>query len=126
MTNILFAISLGLTLGSSSVGLVAYARSWAYLDEGSTGGHLSLPSEKWQFIIISFLKCTLAPLLYQAFFEIGCAIATPHGSEDGVIPVSTMLKVLERKLIDGATLVKDPPSWEAPAYKIQDYHVTQQ
>merc|ERR1740121_923724 len=117
MTNILFAISLGLTLGSSSVGLVAYARSWAYLDEGSTGGHLSLPSEKWQFIIISFLKCTLAPLLYQAFFEIGCAIATPHGSEDGVIPVSSMLKSLERKLRDGERLAGSPPNWERASFK---------
>lgn len=113
VTNILFAISLGCTLGSASGGIVRYAKSVWYGEAVPA----YLPIQQVQSIVIETLKCALGPLLYQAFFELGCSISAPFSHPDGAIPVSKMIHALERDLLDSEKLADNLPNWDTPCFK---------
>lgn len=114
VTNGLFAIALGLTVGSSIEGIVEHAQSWWYETEPDPTA--TLPAEKWQIIIIEVIKCTVAPTLYQAFFMLGCSVSCPFSDENSAVPVNRMLRSLCDDLSDSEKLALCPPSWEPPRF----------
>jgi len=114
VTNGLFAIALGLTVGSSIEGIVEHAQSWWYETEPDPTA--ILPAEKWQIIIIEVIKCTVAPTLYQAFFMLGCSVSCPFADADSAVPVNRMLRSLCNDLSDSAKLAQRPPSWDPPSF----------
>jgi len=120
VTNVLFAVSLGLVIGSSMEGIIWYARSYWYdpLDESAPlAGHVSLPTEKWQSIIVELLKCVAAPMLYQAFFMLACSVSNPFSNSDASIPVNRMLWSIRLDLSDAEWLADNPPCWETASFK---------
>jgi predicted membrane chloride channel (bestrophin family) len=116
VTNFLFAVALGFVLGTSLEGIVKYAESYWY-PEGYTDAKLKRPNEEGQTIIIELLKCVLAPMLYQAFFMLGCSVSSPFANADSCIPVNRMLSHLRDDLLDAEVLANNPPHWEAPSFK---------
>jgi hypothetical protein len=114
VTNGLFAIALGLTVGSSIEGIVEHAQSWWY--ETELDPTATLPAEKWQIIIIEVIKCTVAPTLYQAFFMLGCSVSCPFSDQDSAVPVNRMLRSLCNDLADADKLAVRPPSWDPPRF----------
>lgn len=120
VTNILFALSLGLTIGSSMEGIVHYAHSWWMEDAEkahAADNLMILPSDNWTTMIVESLKCIVAPLLYQAFFMLGCSVSCPFANSDASVPVHRMLKALRVDLNDSERLCRNPPLWEAPQFK---------
>lgn len=122
VTNFLFAVALGFVLGTSLEGIAKYAESWWYAEEASklggyTDAKLKRPNEEGQTIIIELLKCVLAPMLYQAFFMLGCSVSSPFANADSSIPVNRMLSHLRDDLLDAEALASNPPHWEAPSFK---------
>jgi len=116
VTNFLFAVALGLVLGTSLEGIQKYYQSYWY-PEGFVDTKLKRPAEEGQTIIIELLKCVLAPMLYQAFFMLGCSVSCPFANADSSIPVNRMLAHLRDDLLDAEVLANSPPHWEAPAFK---------
>jgi len=120
VTNLLFAVSLGLVIGSSLEGILWYARSYWYdpLDDSAPlAGHVSLPTEKWQSFIVETLKCVAAPLLYQAFFMLACSVSNPFCNEDACVPVNRMLWTIRVDLKDAEWLADNPACWETASFK---------
>lgn len=118
VTNGLFAVSLGLALGTSLEGIMAYARTYGDTTPDPKDLKLIMPVQQVQTLLIETIKCVLAPLLYQAFFLLGCGISSPFANEDTAIPVNKMLTKLTSDLSDGEKLARNPPSWEMPAFKL--------
>jgi len=116
VTNFLFAVALGFVLGTSLEGIAKYAESCWY-PEGYTDTKLKRPAEEGQIIIIELLKCVLAPMLYQAFFMLGCSVSCPFANPDSSIPVNRILSHLRDDLLDAEVLATNPPHWEAPSFK---------
>jgi len=120
VTNVLFAVSLGLVIGSSMEGIIWYAKSYWYdpLDETAPlAGHISLPTEKWQSTIVELLKCVAAPMLYQAFFMLACSVSNPFSNADASVPVNRMLWSIRVDLADAEWLADNPPCWETASFK---------
>jgi hypothetical protein len=117
LNNLLAAVSLGLTLGTTFG--VAVARWNSYLHVYSIElSRVHRPvMEDIQEVLVQLFRCFVAPVLYQAFFEIGVSIASPFYSEDGEIPVERMLGDLEQALQDSNVVASKPPLWEAPCMK---------
>lgn len=119
INNILAAVTFGMTLGAS-IGVIAM----------SMGVHLHKPTEAEnrpimiavENLIISLILCFVGPLMFQAFLLISIAVSSPFSQELGavkneaMIPVDRMLQKLQRDLIDGATMARRPPGWEAPKF----------
>jgi len=120
VTNILFAVALGLTIGSSMEGIVHYAKSWWLEDaekRNAADNLLSLPSDFFTTMIVESLKCIVAPTLYQAFFMLGCSVSCPFADPASAVPVHRMLTSLRLDLNDSDRLAKNPPLWEVPRFK---------
>lgn len=116
VNNIIFAISLGLTVGSASSAIVKYARMCYY---GTVTAQDAVPAASIQTILVQTLKCSAGPLLYQAAFDLGCSISAPFNDPDGAIPVSKMIVALQHDLDDQEMLSNNLPSWEKPCFKHQ-------
>merc|ERR1712039_786417 len=90
VNNLLSAVSLGLTLGATFG--ITVARLNQYVGVYS---NLSPPTrpivEDLQEVLVQLFKCFIAPVLYQAFFEIGVSIATPYTNDDGEIPTMHLM-----------------------------------
>jgi len=117
ITNVLFAITLGLVFGSSVEGIMAYARSYSDTTPNPKDLKLIMPVQQVQTLVIETIKCVLAPLLYQAFFLLGCGISSPFNNEDTSVPVNKMLTKLTTDLSDGERLARNPPRWTMPSFK---------
>jgi hypothetical protein len=117
ITNGLFAVSLGLVVGASAEGLMAYARTYVDSTPDPKDLKLIMPAQHVQTLIIETIKCLLAPLLYHAFFLLGCGISSPFNNEDTAVPVSRMLSKLTTDLSDGEKLARNPPTWNMPSFK---------
>jgi len=120
ITNLMFAVSLGLTLGLSIGSIIYYARKYTYPLAGYDVAQLVAPASNSaisiQSIIIETLRCSFAAVLYQAFFELGLIISTPFTSSEARIPVNRMMKNLLRDLEDARRLASKVP-WERPMFK---------
>jgi len=120
ITNAFFAVALGLTFGASLEGVVHYANSWWVEDADkrhAADNLLSLPADYCTTVIVESLKCIVAPMLYQAFFMLGCSVSCPFTDPAAAVPVDRMLKSLQLDLMDSERLAKNPPLWEVPRFK---------
>jgi hypothetical protein len=118
LNNLLAAVSLGLTIGATLGMLLARYNDYLNIYEKEQMTHEERPiMEDIQEVLVQLFRCFVAPVLYQAFFEIGVSIASPFYSEDGAIPADRLLARLERDLVDSSEKAKKPPGWEAPAMK---------
>jgi hypothetical protein len=117
LNNLLAAVSLGLTIGATLGGTCArFNKTLKIYEEPMT--HEQRPiMEDIQEVLVQLFRCFVAPVLYQAFFEIGVSIASPFYSEDGTIPAERLLARLERDLLDSSEKADSPPGWVAPCMK---------
>lgn len=117
---ILLSISLGLSLGVSYHGLRQYADHYYLVHSTNTTvvpAHEITPlTTQIQTLIVEGIKGVFAPLLYQAFLDIGVTISSPFTSPEAAIPVQRLLEELGRDLKQANILLEELPSWEKPCF----------
>lgn len=117
-TNILFAFTLGMSLGSSSKGIHNYMNFYyGPLPPNPTAIPPAPLTVQLQTIIVQMLRCSIGPLLYQAFLELGISISTPFGAQDNKIPTQRIIHALKRDLEDSAFVSDKTPHWSRPHFK---------
>merc|ERR1719191_107362 len=87
LNNLLCAISFGFTLGSSGGALLMHAGYRVYprdISGVSKEPELRPVEKEVQIILMGLMTCFVAPLLYQAFLEIGLSLSAPFNSDDGL------------------------------------------
>merc|ERR1719171_1315989 len=96
--NLLCALSFGCTIGTSMAAILArlgirlYDRDLLPGGEGHPEGSLS---KDLQTISLAFITSFVVPLMFQAFLQIGLALAQPFDN-----PASSMTAVPARRLLD--------------------------
>jgi len=118
VSNILCATSFGLTLGSCLGSLLVHLDDRLTLYNVTPNPQHSATTDL-QVLLIQFMKCFCAPLLYQAFLEIGLCVSAPFGTgaQVAAIPVDEMVTGWIEELEIANKLADCPPGWEPPCYK---------
>lgn len=118
VSNMLCATSMGLTLGSCLGSILAHIDSRLTLYGVQPQPNHSADTD-FQVLIIQFLKCFFAPVLYQAFLEIGFCVSTPFGAgaESARLPIDDLLEGWLEDLKHANRMAVAPPGWEAPCFK---------
>jgi len=122
--NILSAISFGCSLGMECGSIVARVFGATSTQEVignrtivgtgvDDGGSIKGDVGK---IFMAFITCFVAPLLYQAFLQIGLALSQPIGSELGAIPSTQMIEHLQRDLSHANLLADSVPNFDTPCF----------
>merc|ERR1719401_3217228 len=116
LNNILCAVSFGLTLGSCVASVLVQIDPALRVHHPwpEPQHHIDLD---FQFVLIQFFQCIVAPILYQSFLEIGISITAPFSCEVAAIPVERFCSKLEEDLLDGNRVANNPPGWKRPSYK---------
>eukprot|EP00930_Biecheleria_cincta_P099574 TRINITY_DN9119_c0_g2_i1.p1 TRINITY_DN9119_c0_g2~~TRINITY_DN9119_c0_g2_i1.p1 ORF type:complete len:501 (+),score=69.62 TRINITY_DN9119_c0_g2_i1:99-1601(+) len=118
ISNMLCAVSMGLTLGACLGSLLIHFDSrltFYYIDpkpqhEASTD---------IQVLVIQSLKCFVTPVLYQGFLEIGFCLSSPFAENVGSVapPVDRMIQEFKADLVVSNRIARCPPGWKPPAWK---------
>merc|ERR550537_177878 len=104
-------------MGVAYKGIRVYMDHYYYGDDTFTDAQITPMTTQIQTIIVEGLKGILAPLLYQAFFEIGVAISSPFSSPEAGIAIARLITNLENELESNNKIATAPPSWSAPRFK---------
>jgi len=116
--NLLCAIGFGLTVGSRIALICQLFGVWSISD--GVGNADSKKEETIGYvhqIFMSFITSCFAPLMYQAFLQIGLALSQPFGTEVGTIPTKRLLKELWSDLLDAERMAYAPPGFDKPRFK---------
>jgi len=116
LNNILCAISFGLTLGACTGSVMVQINPQFRFHRGWPHPEHRMDMD-WQYVMIQFFQCIVAPILYQSFLEIGISIASPFSCDVAAIPVERFCAKLEEDLLDGNRIANNPPGWKKPSYK---------
>lgn len=118
VSNILCATSMGLTLGSCLGSLLVHIDPRLTLYGVEPKPNHSADTDV-QVLIIQALKCFCAPVLYQAFLEIGFCVSTPFGAgaESAKLPIDQLITGWLDDLKHANAMAGAPPGWQAPCFK---------
>eukprot|EP00928_Gymnodinium_smaydae_P063296 TRINITY_DN46925_c0_g1_i1.p1 TRINITY_DN46925_c0_g1~~TRINITY_DN46925_c0_g1_i1.p1 ORF type:complete len:414 (-),score=31.10 TRINITY_DN46925_c0_g1_i1:285-1526(-) len=116
---ILMAVNLGLSIGVSYHGIRQYVDHYYYkLADGMNDSQITPLTEQIQTVLIETLKGFVAPLLFQAFLDIGVAISSPFAGSQSSVPLERIIRDIEKDLAASNGLATTLPSWEKPVFKI--------
>lgn len=121
---ILLACNLGLAVGTTAHGIRLYMNHYYWEDESVPATQIIPLTELIQTLIVETAKGFFAPLLYQAFFDIGISISSPFVHGEAAIPVKRFMEGIEKDLADNERLADTPPMWEKVVYKDAASNVT--
>lgn len=118
VSNILCATSMGLTLGSCLGSILVHIDPRLTLYGVEPTPNHSADTDV-QVLIIQALKCFCAPVLYQAFLEIGFCVSTPFGAgaESAKLPIDQLIIGWLEDLKHANAMAAAPPGWQAPCFK---------
>lgn len=122
VSNILCATSMGLTLGSCLGSILVHIDPRLTLYGVQPQPNHSADTDV-QVLIIQGLKCFFAPVLYQAFLEIGFCVSTPFGAgaESAKLPIDELISGWLEDVKHANDMAVAPPGWEAPCFKPKDF-----
>lgn len=116
---ILLACNMGLAVGSTAHGIRLYMSKhyWEEQVANPLVGDVVPLTVLIQTLIVELAKGFFAPVLYQAFFDIGISISSPFVHGEAAIPVARFMEGIEQDLIDNERLADAPPMWDTSAFK---------
>lgn len=122
VSNILCATSMGLTVGSCLGSILVHIDPRLTLYGVEPQPNHSADTDV-QVLIIQGLKCFFAPVLYQAFLEIGFCVSTPFGAgaESAKLPIDELISGWLEDVKHANHMAVAPPGWEAPCFKPKDF-----
>jgi len=108
---ILLACNLGLAVGTSAHGIREYMNHYYYDDKTVPEEQIVPLTTLIQTLIVEVAKGFFAPVLYQAFFDIGISISSPFLHLEAAVPVGRFMEGIEQDLLDSERLAESPPTW---------------
>lgn len=118
INNLLNAITFGVVSGLAISGTLALhgIRIYGHADAVEIRGKEQ--TQDMQSMAVTFMYCSLGPLLYQALLLISMQLAQPFDHEEAWIPMDRLADQLEVDMCNGRDLTENM-AFEKPAFKPQ-------
>jgi len=119
MNNIVCAINFGFSFASHLLQILErheVIHPFAHILYEEEAG-ASTTANDVQAIILSYITCCLAPLMYQAFLQIGLSLSQPFGTKVGTIPTIQLVCQLKQDLEHSEVIAREPPNFKKPCFK---------
>jgi hypothetical protein len=116
MECIFLAISMGLAVGVSYHGMRQYADHYYFKTGALEEQNITPLTTQIQNLIVELMKGICAPLLYQAFLDIGVTVSSPFATPEAAIPVQRLLEEIGKDLEQANSLLDALPSWERACF----------